>query len=1103
MTMIQRPDVSAILGGLKDFQRDTVDYVFRRMYTDSDLTRRFLIADEVGLGKTLVARGLIARALDHLWDQVERLDIVYICSNADIARQNINRLNITGQQDFSLASRITLLPITLRSLTKNKVNFVSFTPGTSFDLGGTLGTGTERALLYWMLQHAWGFDTDRMPPYNVLQGQMGTESFRGYVRWFRTNQPIDTALNDRFARELHCREATLQLRERFDNLCERFHRSRKTIPWEDRRDRKQLVGDLREILAETCLSALEPDLIILDEFQRFKHLLEQDDSDVSQLAHQLFNYADHTSEARVVLLSATPYKMYTLTHDQEQGDDHYQDFLRTMRFLQPERAEAFEHLVSAYRRELFRIGQDDNAGARAIKDELEHCLRKVMARTERLSTSVDRDGMLREVRGKATLLTPQDLDSYRTYQRIARMVDHPDVMEYWKSAPYLLNFMDDYQLKLEFKRAQHERGPELAEVLAEANGTLLPWHHIAAYRQIDPANARLRSLMADVVDNGAWRLLWVPPALPYYQLEGPFAEPQLAGFTKRLVFSSWKLVPKVIATLVSYEAERQMMRTFEADTDGMAEAREKRRPLLIFSRSDGRLSGMAVLGILYPCLTLAHACDPLAATMELRQHGVPVLDEVRARLRHQIETRLQPILRNAKSSGPEDQSWYWAAPILLDLHHYPKPARSWLEQPTLTQTWAGEDSEDDAAEDRSTWRAHVEEARKLLDHHALGRPPADLADVLVSLALGAPGVLALRALWRIVDRRAAPLAISDKIKHQAIRNSAAQVAWQFRSLYNLPEVIALLRGLPLPAVDQDAPYWQRVLAYNTAGGLQAVLDEFAHVLRESLGLLDAAPEIVAQQIAGAMSNAISLRTAALGVDSVRVAETGDHVQSDPVRLRSHFALRFGEEKRADGNGENRKEQVRAAFNAPFWPFVLATTSVGQEGLDFHTYCHAIVHWNLPSNPVDLEQREGRIHRYKGHAVRKNLAERYTLAHVHTIERDPWEVLFDVGHRKRPADELDLVPYWVFPGNAKIERHVPVLPLSRDTDRLDALRCSLAVYRMVFGQNRQEDLLTYLLAHMPADEIDDLVRQLCINLEPPHVKTSSADPSHRTPRIPHQ
>ena len=103
-----RPDTAAILDGLKDFQRDTVDYVFRRMYLDDDCARRFLVADEVGLGKTLVARGLIAKTIDHLWDRTERIDIVYVCSNADIARQNINRLNVTGCEDFSLSSRITL-----------------------------------------------------------------------------------------------------------------------------------------------------------------------------------------------------------------------------------------------------------------------------------------------------------------------------------------------------------------------------------------------------------------------------------------------------------------------------------------------------------------------------------------------------------------------------------------------------------------------------------------------------------------------------------------------------------------------------------------------------------------------------------------------------------------------------------------------------------------------------------------------------------------------------------------------------------------------------------------------------------------------------------
>lgn len=37
----------------------------------------------------------------------------------------------------------------------------------------------------------------------------------------------------------------------------------------------------------------------------------------------------------------------------------------------------------------------------------------------------------------------------------------------------------------------------------------------------------------------------------------------------------------------------------------------------------------------------------------------------------------------------------------------------------------------------------------------------------------------------------------------------------------------------------------------------------------------------------------------------------------------------------DRDGQLRPEEVRHAFNSPFWPHVLITTSVGQEGLDFH------------------------------------------------------------------------------------------------------------------------------------------------------------------------
>ena len=57
----ERPDTARILAGLKPFQRRSVDYVYDRLY-GADRTRRFLLADEVGLGKTLVARGVIAMA---------------------------------------------------------------------------------------------------------------------------------------------------------------------------------------------------------------------------------------------------------------------------------------------------------------------------------------------------------------------------------------------------------------------------------------------------------------------------------------------------------------------------------------------------------------------------------------------------------------------------------------------------------------------------------------------------------------------------------------------------------------------------------------------------------------------------------------------------------------------------------------------------------------------------------------------------------------------------------------------------------------------------------------------------------------------------------
>src|SRR3712207_7155699 len=51
--------------------------------------------------------------------------------------------------------------------------------------------------------------------------------------------------------------------------------------------------------------------------------------------------------------------------------------------------------------------------------------------------------------------------------------------------------------------------------------TLFPYttlfrSRVASYGEVDPGNARMRSLLSNTVRRGAWRLLWVPPSLDYY-----------------------------------------------------------------------------------------------------------------------------------------------------------------------------------------------------------------------------------------------------------------------------------------------------------------------------------------------------------------------------------------------------------------------------------------------------------------------------------------------------------------------------------------------------------------------------------------------------------
>ncbi len=1044
-----------VLSRLKNFQRHTAEYAFQRLFQDSDGTRRFLIADEVGLGKTLVAAGLIGLTVEHLRAvNTRRVDIIYICSNQAIARQNVNRINqILGIETEPLASRITLLPYRLRTL-ENPVNLIALTPGTSFNSASAEGVIEERIILYRMLRQVWG-DIVRNRRLPFLGGIRSIGRFRDYERWI-PDRPIDGGIMQRFAEWVG--DSGSELQNEFLELNEalRGSRTRETLA-----RRRYFVSTLRRLLAESCLNALEPDLVILDEFQRFRELLDPY-TESGELAHHLFEYEDSHTKVRTVLLSATPYKMYTASH--EVGDDHYRDFLDTVDFLQRPvgSVEPLEEALRQFRAELPRVAGLGDFGVDATnrlsghRDRIQKELGRVMSRTERRSADVVGDPML-TTRDLPVELETGDVEAYLSARDIATAANAPGIMEYWKSTPYLLSFMEQYRLADRVQRAvaSAPRG-EVAQIIESGAGLQLPRRSTAERSEVGGGNGRMRAILNDLDESGLHNLLWLPPLLAGHEL-GPNFE-RARGATKRLVFSSWTMVPRAISVLASYDAERRFI------PDSIRAEQYVPRGLSVTR------DGYALFAWLVPTAALAEAGEPYRYP-----HGdaAQLLDAIAGQLR----LRVDALTRNAPTFGQTQNIWYAVAPLLLDSAS-PNSMR-WLDEYAGRRQRSG--AIDDA--DHSVWRHLVTNvsdrlADARINPASLGRPPDDLVERLALLALSSPANASLRALSRVTSTST----VSNDLKRDAML-----AAWAFRSFFRSPTSEGLLQNAYSPSIPVNtATYLQRVLAYCAEGGVSAVLDEFFHVTLEARGGAGS-PELVAS-----LCEALQLATGRLDVVEWDSGNLGMQRRTYPMR--QHFARRYANDRTGshDPQAAEHVDAVRGAFNSPFWPFVLATTSVGQEGLDFHRYCHAVVHWNLPSNPVDLEQREGRVHRYHGHAIRKNIAqklggrvsEQVRAGIARGQPQNPWVLAYALADDQFD-DDGGRIPHWVFTGgDARIQRYSPVLPLSRDSARINSLRQALTVYRLVFGQPRQDDLLEFILREVPEDRRDALAAALTIDLSPP-------------------
>ncbi len=1066
---------------LKEFQKAAVTKAVDRL-CDRRGSQRFLVADEVGLGKTMVARGVIeAMRRRHSGG----FTVVYVCSNLEIADQNQTKLRPEDSKDAPV-SRLTLLAMrsseVVRARREDKTQLFCFTPGTSFSEG--TGIKIERRLLLYLLARVWGRRVKK-PAWRRFFSCSADENiwlqetrFSSLIEQF--HHQISTNLQNQLRQ--HWGQQKIKLSDprtgkpletemRLSTALNEAVASYDSSNSISKKNRNRIVAALRQGLSSVALSCLEPDLIVLDEFQKFGHILSQSRKPNS-IVGRLFNgaSADKTTLATstsvrgrrsVLILSATPYRMYTLRHE---GEDHHKDLFHTLGFLRSEDdkdslalqllkedlAQFRERLVSG---EWLADGGDPQL--EALKQKIEGELKKLMCRTERNWFIEESEKGIQEVPASGDCGTSPQVGELVDYVRLRRfLLDQQiadwNVTDFWKSCPSIVSFMDSHYALI---RTLRRTKPAIPPTVFRKSSKLQDrWRDNVKFRmlfdKLFPAGT------AAVKAKDHFQYLWIAPTLSYYKTD--FFPPNHSPH-KYLVFSHWRFVPKSIAALMSGEVEQRL---------GKSWLRKKAVPLQFRKRLS-----FYPFDVCYPSLVLAKTVDLL--TLAGADAGAISPQELIRR----AEKCLLKLLKDSKIEVSERRSapvWQivarlegtWQITGDIDIRKTLRETRVRSRQKKRSEYYS------DYAKQYVRWMDD-DQTPLTISKKSLRR--------LAIISLFSPAISVLRAVRTVFP----------DVKDVWLRVVSLCLN-ELRTYFNKPLVRGVIRRYVNRRVTQ---YPLQVLYYCRDGQFQAVLDEYVYLLKNVL------QRHATDKFFPHLGRALGMWS---GLPKLNERSRTGRIGKKPAICHAHFALAFGDDVATDPTdteGKSRKSEVREAFNSPFWPFVLATTSVGQEGLDFHLYCRDIVHWNLPSNPVDLEQREGRINRFDGVAIRQFVARDYG-AMILRERKNPGDNVWNIAFRRasgangNSAPLCGLHPHWLYSVDSTVEfahpkaaplirRHLMMYRGSRDCLDYHDLKVSLSLYRLAFGQPRQYDLVEMLKRKTSEGgaTIEAALRRCAINLSP--------------------
>lgn len=978
--------------------------------------RRYLVADEVGLGKTVVARDVVSALAAKKTGQ---LVVYYIANGTTVANQNKPRVvEFLPDELRKLAvqtpDRLSL--ITVSTPPKTSVAVYALTPETSFpglkksNLTG--GRAVERALIGALLANCFPSVLKRLPAaFLRLGAKSGWRPAQHLARKRLASLP--PGLIARYRDAIHREFGDLKSESSAPSFAGRLVDHAKIHP-------RRFIGRLRRALCLACLIHQPPDIVILDEFQRYRELLNADAVNNPLMSH-LLKGRDGRLPA-LLLLSATPYRLIASRWDESRGIQAHRELFDLVEFLAgPDCRTEAETLFKDFGETLRELvgSPSETRGkhvdeAKRLRDRLQALLLPVIGRTERDVFNRASGDLEPHYLPLSAISSVQDVIAYRHLARSSEPKRQSDAIAYWSSVPLPAQALG--------QRYAISRG----QVFTAMKGlTALTRARREKFVRTDWPDAKLRALEA-AAPAADLALPWVAPSLPWWDLGGSWAD--RSQDTKLLMFSRFKATPPAVASLMSFGVEARFI-----DRGGGYEKAFARRKLKLSDRPG------PVMGAFHPSIWLIRNTDPLKSQSRTRAG-------VRSHVRKQLISALRKLDIELNDSTLEKRRRHRSigrviAAIEQTAGLAGRSADAWAKV-------VGHDLQALAAV--AAWRQTPR-----LDFIS----PLELED-LVNYALGAPGVVVGRALLRHA---------SDALDSTAY-DAVLRLSWQgLRAYLDNPVLLPSMGGTS--AVDA-------VTRATFEGNLESVLDE--HLWTRGLS------HEGAETLAGDLYAALKLTTGGFNFQSLG--------RGGKLRLRCHAAMPFGEAEAApapksgapaqnleDATGPARPDEIRRSFNSPFWPHVLATTSVGQEGLDFHTWCARVLHWDLPSNPLDMEQREGRIQRYAGLAIRRRLGD--LLRSRILDQRDehrvsPWSRLAAVADTEfSSADGLS--PWWILP-QAQVKRHVFERPFGRDTVRYRMLREQRFIYRLALGQPNQQDLLE-VLAKSDAElknVLEGLTLELC-------------------------